>query len=381
MSPTRGGPIRIEAVSDQRAREDFIRVPWSIFADDPHWVAPLLMERRDVIAPKQPVFAHLDWQAWIAYRGDKPVGRISAQIDRLHLERYNDGTGFFGFLDGIEDPSVFAALFEAGEAWLAERGMTRVRGPFSLNIKQEVGLLVDGFDSPPYIMMGHAHPHYGRMVEALGYAKIMDLHAYLISSGFQPPKIMVSLCQRLRKRITIRPLRRKQAREDFAIMRDIFNDAWSENWGFVPFSEDEFQAIAHELLMLLPDDFVQIAEIDGEPVSFIVLLPNVNEAIADLDGRLLPLGWAKLLWRLKVRYPRTARIPLMGVRKKFQHTRFGPGLALSVVDALRAPALSRGLEWVEMSWILENNQPMRNIIDILGGRRTKCYRIYDKALS
>ena len=179
------------------------------------------------------------------------------------------------------------------------------------------------------------------------YAKIMDLHAYLISPGFQPPRIMVSLCQRLRKRITIRPLRRKQAREDFAIMRDIFNDAWSENWGFVPFSEDEFQAIARELLMLLPDDFVQIAEVDGEPVSFIVLLPNVNEAIADLDGRLLPLGWAKLLWRLKVRYPRTARIPLMGVRKKFQHTRLGPGLALSVVDALRAPALSKGLEWVK----------------------------------
>jgi hypothetical protein len=161
----------------------------------------------------------------------------------------------------------------------------------------------------------------------------------------------------------------------------VFNDAWSENWGFVPFTREEFVAVGREMLMLIPTDFIQIAEVDGEPAAFIVLLPNINEAIADLNGRLLPFGWAKLLWRLKVRYPQSGRVPLMGVRRAFHHTRLGPGLAFAVIDAVRQPALREGFREVELSWILDDNEGMRNIIENIGGAVSKRYRMYEKPLA
>jgi hypothetical protein len=372
--------ISIEAVNDARDLDDFIRVPWSIFEGDPNWVPPLLMERKEALSQKHAVFNHLDWQGWVAYRGSNPVGRISAQIDRLHIERYGDATGFFGFLDARDDDALFRALFDTAESWLRERGMRRVRGPFSLNINQEVGLLVEGFDTPPYFMMGHAHPYYGVAIERLDYRKAIDMFAYLISAHFKPPPFIEALIKRLRTRISVRALRRKQLDDDLETVREIFNDAWSDNWGFVPFTREEFRAIGREMLMLVPEEFIQIAEMDGEAVAFIVILPNVNEAIADLNGRLLPLGWIKLLHRLKLKFPATARIPLMGVRKRLHHTRLGPGLAMSVVLALQPPALRRGVEEVEMSWILEDNEGMKNIAESLGGYVSKRYRVYEKDL-
>ena len=192
---------------------------------------------------------------------------------------------------------------------------------------------------------------------------------------------MQALFARLRKRVTIRALDKKHVDRDLDTVCDIFNDAWADNWGFVPFTQTEFRTIGHEMLLLIPPDFIQIAEMDGRAVAFIVLLPNVNEAIADLNGRLLPWGWARLLKRLLIGYPRTARIPLMGVRREYHHTRFGPGLALSVVQALREPGLRKGVEEVEMSWILEHNDAMKNIIDILGGHQSKRYRVYEKCLT
>jgi len=381
MNDTRGEALRLRPITDRRTLDDFVRVPWALFEDDPHWVPPLVFERKEALAAKQPVFAHLDWQGWVAYRAGEAIGRITAQIDRLHLERYDDATGFFGFVDAPDDDAVFDALFETAEAWLIERGMRRARGPFGLNINQEVGLLVDGFDSPPYFMMSHAHPYYAKAVERRGYAKAVDLFAYLIRADFAPPPVMASLYARLKREVSIRPLDPRHKDRDLAIVRDIFNDAWADNWGFVPFTAEEFRAIGHEMLMIIPPDFIQIAEMRGEPVAFIVLLPNVNEVIADLDGRLLPFGWCKLLKRLKFGYPRTARIPLMGVRRRLHNTRYGPGLALSVVEALREPGLRMGLEEVEMSWILESNEGMKNIIATLGGRESKRYRIYEKRLA
>lgn len=381
MNSIQTAPVSVEPVNDARRLDEFIRVPWSVFRDDPHWVPPLLIERKDALSPKQAVFGHLEWQAWVAYRDGAPVGRISAQIDQFHLERYKDGTGFFGFLDACDDRAVFEALFSEAESWLFARGMRRARGPFSLNINQEVGVLVEGFDTPPYFLMGHARPYYGTNIERAGYGKAMDVFAYLISSKFKPPPALASLIERLRKRIHIRPLRRKHTNEDLEKMREIFNDAWSDNWGFMPFSQGEFRAIGREMLMLIPHDFIQIAEMDGEALAFIVLLPNLNEAIRDLNGRLLPFGWAKLIHRLKINYPRTARIPLMGVRKKLHNTRLGPGLALSVVLALQPPGLRKGLEEVEMSWILEDNEAMKNMIESLGGYVSKRYRIYEKNIA
>ncbi len=381
MSSAKTGPVTLQRVQDAASRRAFVEVPWRVFASDPNWVPPLRFERLEALAPKQPIFKHLEWAAWVAYQDGVAVGRISAQIDQLHLEHYQDDTGFFGFLDAIDDPTVFEALFTAAENWLRERGMRSVRGPFSFNINQEVGLLVDGFDSKPYFMMTHARPYYGPALERLGYAKAVDMFAYLISARFEPPPVMAALFARLQRTVSIRPLDRKHTDRDLDTVCEIFNDAWSGNWGFVPFTQAEFRTIGHEMLLLIPPDFIQIAEMNGEPVAFIVLLPNVNEAIADLDGRLLPFGWLKLLARLKFGYPRTARIPLMGVRKRLHHTRLGPGLALSVVQALREPGIRAGIEEVEMSWILESNEAMQGIIDILGGRRTKRYRVYQRTLA
>ncbi|MEN8261449.1 MAG: N-acetyltransferase [Pseudomonadota bacterium] len=380
LRPRNDQALRIVPVSDRRARRRFIRMPWPIYEGDPAWTPPLLIERSQHISPRNPVFAHVRWQAWLAYRGSRLVGRISAQIDQLHLDRYRDATGFFGMLEAEDDAAVFHLLMKTAASWLKQQGMRCVMGPFNLSINEECGLLVEGFDTPPSLMMGHARPYYGARIEEQGYTQAKDLLAYLIRPDFDRPAVMKALVKAAEAKARVRPLRRSHLKEDLAILRDIFNDAWSENWHFVPFTEQEFEDIGRSLVMLAHEDFVQIAEIDREPVAMIVILPNINEAIHDLNGRLFPIGWAKLLWRLKVAYPRAARIPLMGVRKRFQHSRLGPGLAFLVINALREPVIRRGIQDVEMSWILEDNAGMRNIIEIIGGVAYKRYRIYQKSI-
>ncbi|MDX2298143.1 MAG: hypothetical protein NW204_00305 [Xanthomonadaceae bacterium] len=380
MSSQAPAAVQITAVSDRRSLDDFIEVPWAIYANDPHWVPPLRLERRQALARDQPFSQHADWQAFVAYRDGQPIARISAQVDRLHQERYHDRTGFFGFLEAPDDPAVFKALFATAEAWLRERGMTRVRGPFSLNVNQETGLLVEGFETPPYLMMGHAPRYYEARLREQGYVGVKDLLAYEVDVPFVPSPTLKAMLARQAGQIRIRPFDGKRKAAELEVLRDLFNDAWSENWSFVPFTEAEFAMIGKELLPLIPPDFIQIAEIDGEPVAFMAFMPNINEVISDLDGRLLPFGWAKLLWRLKVRFPRSVRVSLMGVRKRFHHTRMGPTLAYGVIDAGLAPALRMGVKRAEMSWILEDNQGMRGIIEALGGVVTKRYRMFDKDL-
>lgn len=380
MSSQAPAAVQITAVSDRRSLDDFIEVPWAIYANDPHWVPPLRFERRQALARDQPFSQHADWQAFVAYRDGRPIARITAQVDRLHQERYHDRTGFFGFLEAPDDPAVFKALFATAEAWLRERGMTRVRGPFSLNVNQETGLLVEGFETPPYLMMGHAPRYYEARLREQGYVGVKDLLAYEVDVPFVPSPTLKAMLARQAGQIRIRPFDGKRKAAELEVLRDLFNDAWSENWSFVPFTEAEFAMIGKELLPLIPPDFIQIAEIDGEPVAFMAFMPNINEVISDLDGRLLPFGWAKLLWRLKVRFPRSVRVSLMGVRKRFHHTRMGPTLAYGVIDAGLAPALRMGVKRAEMSWILEDNQGMRGIIEALGGVVTKRYRMFDKDL-
>ncbi|VAW80568.1 Hypothetical protein associated with Serine palmitoyltransferase [hydrothermal vent metagenome] len=366
---------------DSKARlRDFIHLPWKLYRDDPNWVAPLLIEQKQRYSSKNPFFEHARWRAWVAYRNGKPVGRISAQIDQLYLERYPDRTGHFGSLEAEDDPAIFPRLFKAAETWLHEQGMSLVTGPFNLSINEEAGLLVDGFDTPPRIMMGHNPPYYGAHIEANGFKPARDLLAYHQPPSYDFSPAIKRLLERSSSRIQIRHLNRKALNEELAILRHIFNDAWSENWGFVPFTEAEFKEVGKAMTLLLDDDFVQIAEVDGEPAAMIIGLPDINQAIRDLNGRLFPLGWLKLLWRIKVRYPTHARIPLMGVLKKHQNTRLGPALAFAVTEALRAPFVRRGIEDVEMSWILDNNQGMRNIIEQLGGVEYKRYRLYEKLI-
>jgi len=370
----------IRPVSDRKQLDEFIAIPWSVYRDDPNWVPPLLFEQRQRLTPKNPFFQHAHWQAWTAWSGDRPVGRISAQIDRLYLERHAVKTGYFGMLEAEDSPELVAALLATAENWLREQGMQQVRGPFNLSINEECGVLVDGFDTPPYIMMGHARPYYGAHIDAAGYHAAKDLLAYHIATDFETPPVMTRLAEKAGRDVTIRPLRRKQLKQELDILRDIFNDAWVDNWGFTPFTAAEFTDIGELLTLLVDDDFVQIAEIDDQPVAMVVALPNINEVIRDLNGRLLPTGWLKLLWRLKIGYPQTARVPLLGVRKEYQHKRLGPALAFMVIDAVRQGLMQRKIRNVELSWILEDNSGMRNIIETIGGTAYKRYRVYEKPL-
>jgi hypothetical protein len=372
--------VEIEPVHTSKQRLAFIRVPWPLYRDDPAWVPPLIFDRKGALDPHHPFFAHAQWQGFLAVVNGRPVGRISAQIDRLNEAQGRSDLGYFGMIEAIDDPAVFGALFEAAEGWLRAAGKTRCAGPLNLGINQEVGLLVDGFDTPPYFMMGHARPYYGPRIESLGYGKAVDVLAYEMDPDFEIPTVMGAIERRLAERMVVRPIDRKRRDDELRTLCDIFNDAWANNWGFVPFTEAEFLAIGREMLMLIDDDYIQIAEVDGEPAAFIVMLPNINAAIADLDGRLLPFNWLKLLWRLKVRQPTSARVPLMGVRQRYQKTRFGPGLAFAVIHAVRNACVLRGVEHVEMSWILEGNQGMRNIIETIGGRVSKRYRLYERRL-
>lgn len=374
------GKLQVLPVETRSARRQFIRLPWTIYADDPVWVPPLILERRDHLSPRNPYFEHARYQSWLAYRNVKPVGRISAQIDSLHLERYRDATGFFGMLEAENNPQTFKALMNTAEEWLRSQGMRRVMGPFNLSINQELGLLVEGFQTPPVVMMGHARPYYADFIKENGYQKAKDLLAYLLDAHFKVPPAMQAVARRAKKRVRLRPLRRAQFEQELEIIRDIFNDAWSQNWGFVPFTKAEFEHLGKDLKMLVPDDQVQIAEVDGNPAGMIVILPNINEAIRDLKGRLLPFGWLKLLWRLKVSYPATARTPLMGVRRRYHDSLLGAALALMLIDAVRLPGIKRGIRKVELSWILEDNKGMRDILESISGQVYKRYRIYSKEL-
>ncbi|MCW0210951.1 MAG: dATP pyrophosphohydrolase [Achromobacter sp.] len=369
--------VEIEPVAGRAAMERFIRLPFALHRDDPLWVPPLLMERRAALSPKHnPFFRHADAAFWIARRQGRDVGRISAQIDRLG----EAGTGHFGLLAAEDDADIVATLTETAEEWLRARGAERVLGPFNLSINEETGLLVDGFDTPPMMMMGHDRPHLGPLLERAGYAKAKDVLAYVTEDPELPAGIKAILDRPLPPNIRIRRLRMAEYRSEVGTLTDIFNDAWSGNWGFIPLTPDEVDHMARQMKPLIDERLVWFAEVDGEPAAFAVCLPNLNEAIRDLDGRMLPLGWAKLLWRLKVSGLRSARVPLMGVRRKHAGSLTGSLLAFLIMAAIRREAAALGLRRIEMSWVLEDNRPMRRIAEAVGSRAYKTYRIYGKAL-
>jgi hypothetical protein len=375
-------PLHIVPVRTAGDLRRFIKVPWRIYANEPNWIPPLLLEQRHQFSKKSPFFEHARAQFWIAYRGNQPVGRISAQVDDLHIERYQDATGHFGLIEAVDDPEVFARLFAAAEAWLREEGMQRVIGPFNLSINGDIGLLVNGFDTPPMFLMSHGHPYYDARVAEQGYRKTKDVVAYILDPTLAPPDVMLGSARRADNsaRIEIRPIRLSRLREEMAILSDIFNDAWSNNWNFVPFTEAEFDDLGSNLKLFVPPEFVQIAEVDGRPAAMIVIVPNVGECIRDLNGRLFPFGWARLLWRLKRRGPRSARVALMGVRKEYHRSTLATALAFGLINAVRQPVLDRRIERLELSWTLEDNHPMRRIKERIGARKYKTYRLYEKSV-
>lgn len=375
------GAIRVEQVADARAMDLFIRLPYRLHADDPTWVPPLLLERQEALSPKHnPYFQHADVAFFLAWRGGKVVGRVSAQRDRLSLETHQDGTGHFGLLAAENDPAIVQLLLATAEAWLRERGLTRIVGPFNLSINEETGLMVSGWDTPPMLLMGHDRDYLGGLVEAAGYEKAKDIFAYLYDIERDLPRTVRAVIDRTWPAdLKVRPLNMKRYDDELRIITAIFNDAWLNNWGFVPLTEAEIAHMAKSLRPLINPRLVQIAEVKGEPVAFGVCLPNLNAAIHDLGGKLLPFGWAKLLWRLKVAGVRTARVPLMGVKRNISKGLVAV-LPFLVIDAMRKEAKALGYEQIELSWILEDNMPMRRIIEAFGTTNYKTYRLYSKEL-
>jgi hypothetical protein len=373
MSPVEIVPVRTSA---ELAR--FIKLPTHLHRNDPSFVPPLTMERRDALSPKKnPYFAHAETQFWLARRGGRDVGRISAQIDRLVPD---PEVGHFGMVCGEDDAAVFAAMFETAEAWLTARGRKRVLGPFNLSINEETGLLVDGFDTPPMMLMPHDAPHVAAHVEARSYAKAKDLIAYLYDIEHElPPAARRMIGARKPAALTVRNLDTTRYLEEFDTVTAIFNDAWSQNWGFIPFTKAEIAHMAKGLKMFIDPKCVAIVELHGKAVGFGIALPNLNEMIADFGGSLFPFNWIRLMTRLKAG-TRTARVPLMGISRSISGELAGAIAPFLAIDTMRQGLRAKGVEQVELSWILEDNRPMRHIIESLGARPYKTYRVYEKRL-
>lgn len=376
------GGIKLSPVRDRADLKRFIRASDAIYRDDPNWIRPLMFERLSLLdREKNPYFEHAEAQFWIAWRDGLPVGRISAQIDRMVEDRAGERVGHFGLFETTRDEAVSEALLAAAEAWLTERGCTLIQGPYSLSTNNgDCGLLVDGFDTPPAMMMGHARPWYGKMIERLGYRKAIDLYAYELDLLKGPPERITRFVDSSMRNpnYELRRLDFRRYHEDLQIVIDIFNDAWSKNWGFVPLTPAEARHMAAEIKLLIDPHCVQICYYKGEPMAMMVALGEVNSLIDDFNGSLLPFNWLKLLWRLKVRYPKRARVPLMGVRSELQGTRQGAAMALMLIESIRKACVGHGANWAELSWILEDNHGMRNILDEIGCRIYKTYRVYEK---
>jgi hypothetical protein len=380
---TKPTALAVVPVDGGRRLSAFLEVPKRVYAGDPFWIAPLDLERRLHLNSKfNPFFKHAESQLFLALKNGEPAGRISAHVNRLHLERYKDSTGHFGFIEAVDSQAVFDALFDSAERWLRDRGLSRIQGPFSFSINDECGLLVHGFDAPPAVMMGHARPYYGERIAACGYVKAKDLIAYQLDTRNPVPRAMTSMVAKNRSagKLSVRPLSKRHLDRDLEILVDIFNDAWSQNWNFVPMTNAEISSLGSVLRFLVNEEHVAIAEYEGKPAAIIVTLPDFNRMLRGLNGKLLPFGWAKLIWRLKMHPHEAFRVPLLGVKKQYRSSTVGAILALAVMDAVNRFHRSRCTMTCELSWILEDNLPMRRLIEVLGAVPYKTYRIYEKNL-
>src|SRR6185437_14977909 len=378
----RGMTISISPIDRNTRVRDWLAVPHTVFAGDDAFVPQLdFMEKQRIDPGHAPFFKFGEAVFFVAYRGGKPVGRICAHINRRHLEQYRDATGHFGFFDCIDDAPAARALIDAAANWLREKGMRRMVGPYNFSLNDECGCLVDGFDTPPAILMPHARRWTGGLLEQAGLAKEMDLFVYRAKP--QIPPRLEKLARRARSfgDIALRPFDMRRYGQEIELLVDIFNDAWSGNWGFVPFDRAEIDALAAELKPFFRNEYGRFMLINGEPAGVIVTLPDLNGIIKPFGGGLLPFNWAKLIWALKRENWHSARVPLMGLRRRWHATHQAGGLLALMVQSMVAQAKARyHLDWVEFSWVLEINKPMNALGKMLAGAPVKTYRIYGKAI-
>ncbi len=380
--------ISIEPVSGKRGRGQFVDCGRDFAARVPNFVPQLRSEQLELVDPdKNPFFSHARAQFFIARRGKTAVGRISAHIDELALamppsQGFGPGTGMFGYFDA-EDREVARALLYAAEQWLRDEGMTRVLGPISMSIWEEPGLLVKGQNHAPMIMMGHHPSHYAAWIEACGYAPVQTLYCYDldISHDFTPLVQRIVRSGENNPRINVRRVNKARWDEDAEIILNILNDAWSDNWGFVPFTPEEVAYAGKKLRPIIHEELNMIAEVDGRPVAFMFTFPDINDALGRINGKLFPLGWLHLMRWLKNPQGAGMRVPLMGVLKSLHNTRMASQLAFMMIDRIRVQAHEKfGSDRGELGWVLKGNQGMLAIADTIESKVNREYTIYEKPL-
>lgn len=367
-----------EVTGDKKGRRAFLDLPDVINADDPHWVTPLRDEMSKLIDPKKnPALKHMDHALFLAERNGRPVGRISAHVDHRHNQTHGETTGMFGFFDCHEDEAAAAALVDTAREWVKQRGMTHLRGPNSWSMHEYTGCLVDGFGAPPAILMNHNPPYYDGLLKGAGLGKKMDLFAWRFQADTFPETVYDFYQQAMEhEELTFRDVDKKDFDRDLRIVFDVFNAAWADNWGFYPISEEEIQAAAGDLKLIFDPELSYIVEVKGEPAAVCVCVPNITEGLKGLKGKLLPFGWAKLLWRLKVKGLRSARLMILGIKPEHRGE-LSAHMLMGMYGLLNERAMAKGIEWGELSWTLENNDAINQSISLTNAEQYKTYRIYE----
>ena len=370
------GTTEVRAAGSRADIRRFIRYPFVRYRDDPHWVPPLLMVEREQFDPrKNPFFEHARMNLFVAERGAEVVGRVAVIDDDNHNETHGDNLLFFGFFEA-KDEEAAGALFARVAGRARELGREAVRGPVNPSMNHSAGMLIDAFDSDPYVMMPYNPPEYPRYVEAAGYRKVKDLYAWTFEHDWEVKKIG-RLAEMLRKRnkgLVVRSVEMKCWDEELARVKDLYNRAWARNWGFVRYTEAEFDRLAREFKMILDPELVALAEVDGELAGITVLIPDANQVFKKLGGRLLPFGVFHLLRRNRIMD--RVRLPILGVAPEHRNK----GLELLMIHELYGRAMAKGYRACEASWTLEDNRAMNHVIEAGGAKHYKTYRIYEKGL-
>ncbi len=372
--------MEIKLIDSPNELYRFIRQPWTIYADDPLWVPPLITERKRFFNPElNPFYRHADVRLYGLYRNREMIGRISAVVNHNYNEFHLEKAGFFGCFECINDQNAANLLFRAAESFIREKGMTVVYGPASFSSNEEYGLLVEGFDSPPVILMPYNPEYYAGLIEGYGFTKAKDLYALCVDDSQGVPERLVRGTELILKRgnFTIRPFRKDKYDEDIGIVKRIYNAAWEKNWGFVPLTEAEFDHLAKEMKNVLDPDIIFFAEHKGTPVGFSLSLPDMNQALIKIrNGRLFPFGLLKLLWHTRPGKIHRIRVITFGILKEYRN--LGLDVALNYHNFV--DGMKKGYNWAEMSWVLEDNIAIVRPIERLGGRVYKTYRIYEKSI-
>ena len=373
--------VTVRPVRSSADRSAFIDVPYALYADAPHFVPPLRMDQKHVLDPKKnPFFQHGTLEMFLAERGGEVVGRVAAVENGQHLAKYADGNGFFGFFDAVDDDAVAGALLDAAAGWLRARGLTGVRGPVNPTMNDVAGLLVDGFDRPPAILLPYNYPYYQGLLERWGFRRAMTMWAFYVHEAYINSERMArgaAIVARRNPGVTVRPLDPKRFDADVAAAMRIYNQAWAKNWGHVPYTEPEALHLASELKPVIEPDIFLFAELDGEPIAFSASLPNLNQALRHLPrGRLASLGLPRVLGTWKLGGVYEIRMALMGVLPEHRNA----GLDALLIHHTIVNGRRDGYQAAELSWVLDSNKPLVNALEKLGCTRDKEYAMFEAAL-